>query len=280
VITSGDQTIAGNKTFTGAIIGTLNANNTKVSNVATPTSSQDAATKAYVDALQSQIAALENNLINAGIKVRDIDSNIYNTVRIGTQTWMKENLRVTKYRNGVSIGTTTPATLDISPESTPKYQWAFNGNESNAAIYGRLYTYYAATDSLNICPVSWHVPTDADWTTLTDYLTNNGFGYQGSGNDIGKSMAATSGWNTNAVAGNVGNDQSSNNSSAFTALPGGNRDYAGAFLSSGNFGIWWSSSEFNSVSSWYQYMYNNNNNVGRGNGSKSLGLSVRCIRDY
>ena len=102
--------------------------------------------------------------------VTDIDGNVYNTVTIGTQVWMKENLKVTKYRNGDAIGITTPATLDIWGETSPRYQWAYDGNESNVATYGRLYTWYAVTDSRGVCPTGWHVPTDSEWTTLTDYL--------------------------------------------------------------------------------------------------------------
>jgi uncharacterized protein (TIGR02145 family) len=124
--------------------------------------------------------------------VKDIDRDIYKTVTIGTQVWMAENLKTTKYSNGDSIGTTTPATLDITTEKTPKYRWSYGGEESNVAKYGRLYTWYAATDSRNVCPTGWHVPTDAEWTTLTNYLTNNGYGYKGSASDITKSMAATS----------------------------------------------------------------------------------------
>jgi len=72
--------------------------------------------------------------------VTDIDGNVYHTVKIGAQTWMVENLKTTKYRNGDLIGTTTPVTKDISSESTPKYQWAYNGDEKNVSLYGRLYT--------------------------------------------------------------------------------------------------------------------------------------------
>jgi hypothetical protein len=87
-----------------------------------------------------------------GDTITDIDGNVYNTVSIGGQCWMKENLKTTKYRNGESIGTTSTATLDISSETTPKYQWAYEGNESNVATYGRLYTWFAITDSRNVCP--------------------------------------------------------------------------------------------------------------------------------
>jgi uncharacterized protein (TIGR02145 family) len=82
--------------------------------------------------------------------IRDIDGNAYTSVTIGTQIWMVENLKTTKYRNGDLIGTTNPATLDITNESTPKYQWAYDGNETNVATYGRLYTWYVVTDSRNV----------------------------------------------------------------------------------------------------------------------------------
>ena len=104
------------------------------------------------------------------LTVTDIDGNVYQTVTIGTQVWMKENLKVTKYCNGDVIGTTTPASLDISGEDTPKYQWAPNGDESNVAVYGRLYTWHAVTDSRNVCPTGWHLPDDAEWATLTTFL--------------------------------------------------------------------------------------------------------------
>ena len=102
--------------------------------------------------------------------VVDIEGNIYKTVKIGTQWWMAENLRTSKYNTGDSIGTTYPETLNISVESAPKYQWVYPGGESSLATYGRLYTWYAITDSSALCPTGWHVPSDAEWTVLTDYL--------------------------------------------------------------------------------------------------------------
>jgi uncharacterized protein (TIGR02145 family) len=209
----------------------------------------------------------------------DIDGNVYKTVTIGTQLWMTENLRTTKYRNGDLIGTTTPASLDISGESMSKYQWAYNGNESNVAVYGRLYTWYAVTDSRNICPTGWHVPSDADWTTLLDYLTENGYGYGGSGNQIAKSMAATSGWTTDATAGNAGNDLTSNNSSGFTALPSGDRYSDGAFFGLSTECYWWSIKEFDASDAWGYYMYNFYGGVFRNHGTKQFGISVRCLHD-
>ena len=226
--------------------------------------------------------------------VTDVDGNIYNKVTIGTQVWMKENLKTTKYNDGTAI-----------PNITDDSTWAklttgaysdYNNTPSNSIIYGRLYNWYTADNNAatkvasnggkNVCPTGWHIPADAEWTTLTDYLTNNGYGYEGSGSDIAKSMAATSGWNTDPTAGNVGNDQASNNSSGFTALPSGGRNDAfpraghfGPFGSVGNFGLWWSSTEYSSVSAYYRGMSFNGSLVSRDATSKRYGYSVRCLKD-
>jgi len=211
--------------------------------------------------------------------VSDIDGNIYSTIAIGTQTWMAENLKTTKFNNGDLIGTTTPATLDISSESMPKYQWAYDGNESYVVTYGRLYTWYAVDDSRKVCPTGWHVPTDVEWTTLTDYLTNNGYGYDGSGSDIAKSIAVTSGWTTNSTAGNVGNDQASNNSSGFTALPGGCRYNDNSFTFIYTYGGWWGATEFNTALGWHYFITNFANLVARTGDYKRAGYSLRCVKD-
>ena len=209
----------------------------------------------------------------------DMDGNVYKTVSIGTQVWMTENLRTTKYRNGDVIGTTIPATLDISGESMPGYQWAYNGNEGNAAAYGRLYTWYASTDSRGVCPTGWHIPSDADWATLINYLTDNGYGYGGSGDQIAKSMAATSGWTADGTAGNAGNDLTSNNSSGFTALPSGDRYSDGSFFGLGSECYWWSATEYDSNDAWGYYMYNFYSGLFRNHGTKQFGISVRCLHD-
>jgi uncharacterized protein (TIGR02145 family) len=119
--------------------------------------------------LATNLAAQENRdtaKTPIGTTVTDIDGNVYQTITIGTQAWMKENLKTTHYRNGDAIDTTSPATLDISGESTPKYQWVFENDQSDLSVYGRLYTWYAVTDKRNIAPTGWHVPTDAEWITL------------------------------------------------------------------------------------------------------------------
>ena len=211
-------------------------------------------------------------------KVTDIDGNVYKTIIIGTQTWMAENLKSTRYSNSDLIGTTTPATKDISGESTPKYQWAYDGNENNVSIYGRLYTWYSVTDSRNVCPNGWHIPTDVDWTTLTDFLVSKGYGY-GLSENIAKSMAATSGWTTSTIPGTVGNDQPSNNSSGFTALPGGGRaNYGPFFFHLGDSGYWWTLKGDNT----YGYGWTiscGEKSIGGLNSIKWYGCSVRCVKD-
>ncbi|MFZ4398758.1 MAG: FISUMP domain-containing protein [Bacteroidales bacterium] len=196
--------------------------------------------------------------------VTDIDGNIYNTVAIGTQVWMKENLKVTKYRNGDLIGTTTPATLDISGESSPKYQWAYNGDENNVATYGRLYTWYVVADSRNLCPKGWHVPSDAEWTILTTYLGGESI----AGSKLKE--AGLSHWNSPNTA--------ATNETGFTALPGGSRYYTGTFNSIGNLFSCWSSTELNSAEAWFQTMYYNNSDANWDAYDQRYGRSVRCLK--
>jgi uncharacterized protein (TIGR02145 family) len=189
------------------------------------------------------------------------------------------NLKTTKYLNSDLIGTTTPATLDTHAEATPKYQWANSGNESNVATYGRLYTWYAVTDSRNVCPTGWHVPSDDEWTTLSNYLIINGYGYGGSGNFIGKSMASTVGWIIDTAAGSVGNDQAGNNSTGFTGLPSGSRDIWGGFYLDGRIGSWWSSTEYSTSYVFCRFVAWDFPYLARPYGARGNGYSVRCLHD-
>jgi uncharacterized protein (TIGR02145 family) len=197
--------------------------------------------------------------------VHDIDGNVYPIITIGKQGWMKEDLKTTRYSNGDSINTTTPATLDITNEPTPKLQWAYDGNKSNVEIYGRLYTWYAATDDRNICPTGWHVPTYADWSTLTTYLVGE---YVAGGKLKEKGTTHWKSPNTGAT-----------NESGFTALPGGYRYGNGTFYDIGGTGNWWSSTEVSTINAWCYTMYNNLRNVNKHYGKKTNDLSVRCVRD-
>ena len=196
--------------------------------------------------------------------VTDIDGNVYNTVTIGTQCWMAENLKTTKYNNGELIGTTTPSGLDIRGAISPKYQWAYDGNEVLGATRGRLYTWFPINDSRGICPTGWHVPSTAEWTTLTDYLG----GLSMSGGKLKE--AGFIYWqspNTGAT-----------NETGFTALPGGYRFSSGGFGGLGTDGLWWSSTEVNTTDAWTLGMGNAYIEAYGGNNGKNSGYSVRCIR--
>jgi len=197
--------------------------------------------------------------------VTDIDGNVYNTVTIGSQVWMVENLKTTKFSNGDLIGTTTPIDKNISGETTPKYQWAYDGNEGNAATYGRLYTWFAITDNRNVCPTGWHVPGDDEWTSLADYL--------GGQNIAGGKLkdSGTTHWKTpNTDATNL---------SGFTALPGGFRGSEGIFYELGEWGNWWSSTSNDEIQAWLRWLYYEDGILGRGFYGKQHAMSVRCIKD-
>jgi uncharacterized protein (TIGR02145 family) len=211
------------------------------------------------------VLILTNTCKKEDNKISDVDGNIYSSVTIGTQVWMVENLKTTKYSNGDLIGTTTPATLDISAEAAPKYQWAYDGNESNVNTYARLYTWYAVTDSRNVCPTGWHVPADAEWTTLTSYLGGEIY----AGDKLKET--GTNHW----ITPNTGT-----NESGFTALPSGARSYTnGAFSGIGYAGYWWSSTEVSTTNAYLRGVYYNNTDASQINDGKKGGYSVRCLKD-
>jgi uncharacterized protein (TIGR02145 family) len=211
--------------------------------------------------------------------VEDADGNEYDFITIGGQVWMTENLRTTHYQNGDPIITG----LDNSEwaATTLGAYSVYDNDPANIDEYGLLYNWYAVTDNRNICPVGWHVPTADDWTLLAGYLTANGYGFGGSGSDIGKSMAETSGWNASNTEGTVGNDQSSNNSSGFTAVPAGFRTHEGYYAFSGSFGFWWTvtSSSDNSSDALLRFLQNTSEMLGGTAYNKNKGLSVRCLKD-
>jgi uncharacterized protein (TIGR02145 family) len=199
--------------------------------------------------------------------VPDIDGNTYQTVQIGTQCWTQSNLKVSKYRNGDNI----PTGLDNSQwSSTSTGAYAiYNNDPVNDGLYGKLYNWYAVNDTRGICPTGWHVPSDAEWTTLTDFL--------GGTSAAGGKMKSTAtqptpgGWNSP----NTG----ATNSSGFTGLPGGYRDSGGAFFDLGYVGVWWSSSDAGSSTAWYRNLYYFNASAFRFNFNHRDGYSVRCVRD-
>jgi len=208
--------------------------------------------------------------------VEDIDGNIYHTVKIGSQVWMDSNLKTTHYNDGTPIQLVPNNDLWRSLE-TPAYCW-FDNKEGFKNTYGALYNWHTINTN-KLCPEGWHVPSDSDWKTLTDYLTINGYGYHGSGEDIGKSLASTTGWVASTEIGAVGNDQSINNKSGFKAYPSGIRFSNGEFRHKGENAKWWSSTETSATSAQIRFISWSDGIVASYSNRKENGFSVRCVRD-
>ena len=207
------------------------------------------------------------------------DGHEYGTISIGNQVWMTENLQTTHYQNGDPI-ITGLANNEWSTTTSGTYA-IYNNDPANIDSYGLLYNWYAVTDNRNICPEGWHVPSNNEWAILADYLTANGYGFGGSGVDIGKAMAAISGWNASTVTGTVGNDQSVNNQSGFSAVPAGFRNTDGSYGYAGVYGFWWSASESSagSVDALLSFLQFASDNLGNNSYNKRKGLSVRCLKN-
>jgi uncharacterized protein (TIGR02145 family) len=217
--------------------------------------------------------------------VTDVDGNIYNTVAIGTQCWTKENLKVTKYDDGTAI----PDQTSISPSSNwgtlqtgarTDYTGATGipSGQTYVSTYGYLYNWYAvkgiatagSTTYKNICPTGWHVPTDAELSTLESYL--NTVAPTGSVGGKMKSMGTTL-WNSP--------NTDATDASGFSALPGGFRSTGGSFSSIRNNAFFWSATESVGSTSgfaWYRSLSTSSSIVGR-NINEKVGASVRCLRD-
>jgi len=215
--------------------------------------------------------------------VTDIDGNIYNTITIGKQEWMTENLKTTRFLNGDLIGTTIPETLEIMFEADPVYQWAYDGKEKNAAKFGRLYTWYAVIDPRGLCPAGWHIPSDAEWTDMENYLIANKYNYDGTtgGNRIAISMASSTEWRYSDELGSAGNTDNADfrNISCFTGLPGGYRNSEGKFVNIGTSGCWWSTTEDFTYNAFYRYLYSYRNDLIKSSFFEFGALSVRCIKN-
>lgn len=215
------------------------------------------------------------------ITVIDVDGNLYHTVTIGNQTWMVENLKTTRYKNGDVIETTSSIYQDITYTTNPKYQWPVYGNETNVTQYGRLYTWHTVADSRNIAPEGWRIASAEDWTILQNYLIANGHNYDNTtvDNKIAKSLCSTTLWNTNSNVGTPSNNLSLNNSSGFSAVPSGYRGYDGSYYLLGNACYYWTTTNYSLGNAEIRYMGINNANLMITNSNKNYGYSVRCIKN-
>jgi len=201
---------------------------------------------------------------NQAQTVTDIDGNVYNTVTIGAQEWLKENLKVIHYNNGDEIPNVSSSTVWLGLSTG-----AYCNYENNAGLvftYGSLYNWFAVNDSRCICPTGWHVATDEEWTILTDLLGGEAV----AGGKLKE--AGTLHWpspNTGAT-----------NEVGFTALGGGYRSNAATYIGFGGIGSWWCSTESSPTNAWGRGVFNDAVNVDRGGYyEKMMGFSVRCIKD-
>jgi uncharacterized protein (TIGR02145 family) len=237
------------------INGVVNVNDNNITNVATPKNDKDAVNKAYVDALMDRL--YEQGVL----KIKDVDGNYYNVVKIGDQFWMAENLKTTKYRDGTSLLNVSDSTTWTNM-TTDAYCWYKNDSVANSNKYGALYNWYAASNE-KLCPTGWHVPTDLEWTVLEEFL--------GGSSIAGGRMKTVNGWNSP----NTG----ATNSSGFSGISSGNRREDGLFPTVGYIAIWWTSTEFSSTAAKFKHLYYNNSFLNSGNNHKEAGSSVRCIKN-
>ncbi len=217
----------------------------------------------------------DNNSVPSG-KVKDIDGNIYNAVTIGTQIWMAENLKVTKYKDGSNID--YPGTDNTAWENNTSgaYAW-YNNDINNKQTYGALYNWYTINTG-KLCPDGWHVPTDNEWKILEGTVDSQ-YGIDDSiwneimfrGFDAGINLKSTTGWNS---------DGNGTDKYGFSAFPGGGRDFDGSYFSIGKNGYWWTATESSTYYGWYRAIGYNNNAVGRDYLSgKDGGKSIRCLKN-
>ena len=264
------------------------ANGIQLKGISDPTEAQDATTKAYIDALianlQSQIDDLDTD--NSAGSITDQDGNSYDYLTYGNQVWTVDNAEMVTYRDGTEIPQVTDPT---QWSNLTTGAWAYYDNDPTKP---KLYNWYAVmgihdadpnTPNKEFAPEGWHVPSDAEWTTLENHLIANGYNYDDTteGNKIAKAMASTTGWISSTETGAIGNDQSLNNDSGFNAVPEGFR-FAftdGSFNQEGISAFFWSSTENGFNLAWDRYLDKNRTDLVRNYSEKRDGASVRFVRD-
>jgi len=233
----------------------------------------------------SDTTGIQIKMIASAGTVTDTDGNVYQTVRIGNQVWMAENLRVTKYNDGSAITLDTSTAIWASASTFSFSAYCFYNNITNADSikkYGALYNWYTV-NTKKLAPAGWHVPTDSEWEVMQNYLVMHGYNYDGttdtSNNEIAMALAAKTDWISYTVVGAPGKNLTKNNSSGFSALPGGSLIYGGTFIVQSYNGSWWSASEVSASYAWYRYLIYGSDYLHRYYGFKSCGFSVRLVRD-
>ena len=288
--------------------GTVSAENNQIKNVADPTEAQDAVTLAYINQLESSNNDLQEQLDNLetilqaqidnlqaqidalqpSTSVTDQDGNTYDYLNYGDQVWTVENAEMVTYRDGTPIPEVTDNTewADLTTGA-----WAYYDNDPTKP---RLYNWYAvmgiydsasfsdATLRKEFAPEGWHVPSNAEWTELENYLIANGYNYDGTttGDKIAKAMASIDGWQNSDGDGTPGNSETNNNSSQFTALPvGERRDDSGSFVYQGVGACFWSSEVISTFEADRRCIYYHIADVRGGVMNKQNGYSIRFVKD-
>jgi uncharacterized protein (TIGR02145 family) len=261
--TSSNPTIGNNKTIDGSGPGAFTSSLTGL------TPNTNYYIRAY--ATTSTATSYGNELVIKTFTgtVKDIDKNVYNTITIGTEVWMAENLKTTIYNDGTPIPMVTDP-VAWTALTTDGYCWYSNDSATYKKTYGGLYNFYVvdttSNGGKNVCPAGWHVPTDYEWSSLTGNV----------GGDVGAGGKLKEAGTTHWLSPNAG----ATNESFFSALPGGSRGGYGAFIDIGASGNFWTSDKYyDTTSSWDRFISSDNSNVHRQYIGKVNGLSIRCIKD-
>ena len=259
--------------------GSVSTEGNQIKNVADPTDDQDAVTLVFLmnklSELQAQIDSLQSSE-----NIMDQDGNTYDYLSYGDQFWTIENANMVTYRDGTPIPQKTYG-LGTEWESLTTGAWCYIDNDPTKE---RLYNWYAVagihdtdpnTPNKKLAPEGWHIPSNEEWQILENYLINNGYNYDGTteGNKIAKAMASTTGWNSSINGGVPGNNQGTNNSSGFNALPVGGLGNLGLSNPEGAISVFWCSEVYN------RYLGFQQNYLMTGINPSWEGFSVRFVKD-
>jgi uncharacterized protein (TIGR02145 family) len=219
-------------------------------------------TTVQLNATSTSVGNIEACSVFFGV-VMDIEGAIYQTVLIGNQLWMAENLKTIHFADGSELANVT-VNLAWTQLNTPAW-CVYNNLEGYSEIFGKLYNWYSISDPRNLCPAGWHVPSDSDWTQLTDVL--------GGLSVAGSRLKTNQYWMW-------GDNSSYTNSSGFSGIPAGSRvNISGYFYGLNSYANWWSSTESSSNNAWLRGLNDSNSNVDRSNNYKQFGYSVRCVKN-
>jgi uncharacterized protein (TIGR02145 family) len=214
--------------------------------------------------------------------VSDGDGNSYETVGIGNQCWTKTNLKTTKYNDGTPIPDLTLAGWPVNTGARTGYDVSVVLLSDYVGTFGYLYNWYAVNDPRKLCPAGWHVPTDAEWTIMIQQLDN-----MASATAVG-TQSATAGTVLKSAVTNSSVDSGlgwnpgspGTNTSGFSGLPGGLRyNFFGSSYAIRYTALFWSANEYDSLQAWYRDLSNGNGDVQRFSENKSIGASVRCLKN-